>query len=133
VSEPTQPVRRRMTAKRREVVQAEITKMAMAEERRQGSMSQLGDLISTGLLAEPNGLGLSAEEAQAIGERIAAHLDPLYVSQRDAGWLLASCVLASGNPEGVFIPRRVLVELGAADRLVQLKEPGGIRLMVRPA
>ena len=50
-------------------------------------MSDIGDLISVGLLGERNGLGLTANEAHAVGERIASHLPGLTERERD-GWIM---------------------------------------------
>ena len=61
-------------------------------------MSDLGDLIAVGLLDEPNGLGLTANQAHAIGDRIAAHL-PLGLApdSLDAAWQEAEAALPEGS------------------------------------
>lgn len=46
-------------------------------------MSDIGDLIAVGLLGERNGLGLTANEAHAVGERVASHLPGLVERERD--------------------------------------------------
>ena len=58
-------------------------------------MSDFGDLIAVGLLAERNGLGLTANEAHAIGERIAPHLG----NGRVITWTCRNC----GESEQIHI------------------------------
>ena len=59
-------------------------------------MSDIGDLIAVGLLGEPNGLGLTANQAYEIGERVAARVAPL-----DAAWAVAEAALREGWYLGV--------------------------------
>ena len=57
-------------------------------------MSRIGDLIAVGLLGEPNGLGLTANEAHVIGDRIALQL-PIAL---DAAWAEVEAALAEDRP-----------------------------------
>ena len=54
-------------------------------------MSDMGDLIAVGLLDQPNGLGLTANQAHEIGERVASRVAPL-----DAAWQEAEAALPEG-------------------------------------
>ena len=53
-------------------------------------MSDLGDLITAGLIHEPNGMGLTWNKAHAVAQRIAARLEALgfhdLSNSLDAAW-----------------------------------------------
>lgn len=73
-------------------------------------MSDIGDLIAVGLLGEPNGLGLTANQAHEIGNRIARHLPSAVPSVPELTAVLLGmnlCSMEECRPNAELIVRRL--------------------------